>query len=96
MKEIRLGKHYNADWVGPKFYKHPAIIVLTQIKFYFKNVSEASNVNLAAELTAALQTHTNVNINEVAQRFEKVIDPIAQAYTTVPAFVDYVKASLQY
>eukprot|EP00961_Rhodomonas_salina_P175790 2370155-Rhodomonas_salina.1 len=31
MKEIRLGKHYHSDWVGPKFYKHPAIIALTQI-----------------------------------------------------------------
>eukprot|EP00961_Rhodomonas_salina_P031737 428077-Rhodomonas_salina.1 len=96
MKEVSVGKHYSPKWICTKFYKHPAIIALSQLKFHFESVTESTNVNLTAELTAALQMHTDVNINEVAQRFEKVIDPIAQSYTMVPAFVDYIKASLQY
>eukprot|EP00961_Rhodomonas_salina_P044813 601717-Rhodomonas_salina.2 len=100
MKEVSVGKHYSPEWIGTKYYKHPAIIALSesQLKFHFESVTESTNVNLTAKLTAALQTHTDVNINEVAHQFEKVtvIDPIAQAYTTVPAFVDYIKASLQY
>eukprot|EP00961_Rhodomonas_salina_P240900 3255074-Rhodomonas_salina.1 len=97
MKEVRVGKHYSPEWLGTKYYKHQAIIMLSQLKFHFESVTaELTTVNLTAELTAVLQTHTDVNINEVAQRFEKVIDPIAQAYTMVPAFVDYIKASLKY
>eukprot|EP00961_Rhodomonas_salina_P302969 3941044-Rhodomonas_salina.1 len=84
MKEVSVGKHYSPEWLGTKYYKHPPIIALSQLKFHFESMTELTNVNLTAELTAALQTHTNV------------IDAITQAYTTVPAFVDYIKASLQY
>eukprot|EP00961_Rhodomonas_salina_P242500 3275577-Rhodomonas_salina.1 len=96
MTEVGIGKHYKAAWVGPLFFNNPAVVLYAQIKYYFESVTETSNVNLAAELIAALQTQLDANINEVVQKFEKVIDPIAQTYTTVPAFVEYVKASLQY
>eukprot|EP00961_Rhodomonas_salina_P077514 1039780-Rhodomonas_salina.1 len=96
MTEVGIGKHYKAVWVGPLFFNNPAVVLYTQIKYYFESVTETSNVNLAAELIAALQTQLDANINEVVQKFEKVINPIAQTYTTVPTFVEHVKASLQY
>eukprot|EP00961_Rhodomonas_salina_P013762 184048-Rhodomonas_salina.1 len=80
MKAVKVGTHYNSKWLGTLVFQNPAVYAYVAIKHHFESLADI----------------TNVNINEVAQRFDKVINPIAQAYTLVPDFVNYIKASLQY
>eukprot|EP00961_Rhodomonas_salina_P021990 295877-Rhodomonas_salina.1 len=96
MKEVKIGKHKNAKWLGELVFQNQALYSYVAIKYHFESLADIISVNLASQLVTSLQTNTNVNINEVAQLFEKVIAPIAQAYTSVPDFVNYIKASLQY
>eukprot|EP00961_Rhodomonas_salina_P267398 3613016-Rhodomonas_salina.1 len=82
MKDVKVGKHFDAKWIGDLVFQNPAVYAYVVIKHHFESLGYVTN--------------TNVNINEVAQRFGKVIDPIAHTYTSEPDFVIYIKASLQY
>eukprot|EP00961_Rhodomonas_salina_P066763 896439-Rhodomonas_salina.2 len=96
MKAVKVWTHYNSKWLGTLVFQNPAVYVYVAIKHHFESLADIVSVNLGGELAETLLTKTNVNINEVAQHFDKVIDPNAQAYTSVPDFVNYIKASLQY
>eukprot|EP00961_Rhodomonas_salina_P118138 1589959-Rhodomonas_salina.1 len=89
MKDVKFGKHFNAKWIGDLVFQNPAVYAYVAIKHHFKSLGNVFSVNLAGKLVQSLQTNTSVNINEVAQRFGKVIDPIAHAYTFVPDFLQY-------
>eukprot|EP00961_Rhodomonas_salina_P181010 2443244-Rhodomonas_salina.2 len=96
MKDVKVGKHFNARWIGDLVFQNQAVYTYVVIKHSFESLGNVVSINLAVELVQSLQTNTNVNINEVAQHFRKVINLIAHAYTSVPDFVNYIKASLQY
>eukprot|EP00961_Rhodomonas_salina_P042819 575764-Rhodomonas_salina.1 len=96
MKEVKVGTHYNSKWLGTLVFQNPAVYTYVAIKHHFESLADIVSVNLAGKLAETLLTKTNVNINKVAQCFDKVIDPIAQAYTSVPDFVNNIKALLQY
>lgn len=84
------------EWLGALVFQNPAVYAYVTIKHHFESLTDIVSVNLAGKLAETLLTKINVNINEVAQCLDKVIDPIMQAYTLVPDFVNYIKASLQY
>eukprot|EP00961_Rhodomonas_salina_P286109 3865851-Rhodomonas_salina.1 len=96
MKDVKVGKHFDTKWIGDLVFQNLAVYAYVAIKHHFESLCNVVSLNLAGELVQSLQTNTNVNINEVAQHFGKVIDPIAHAYSSVPDFVNYIKASLQY
>eukprot|EP00961_Rhodomonas_salina_P062519 839321-Rhodomonas_salina.2 len=84
MKDVKVGKHFSAKWIGDLVFQNPAVYSYVAIKHRFESLCYVTNTNV------------NINLNKVAQHFGKVIDLIAQAYTSVPDFVNYIKASLQY
>jgi hypothetical protein len=95
MMKVAQGLVFDAKW-ATEVWLHPLIQALVALKYHFENLNEVTNVNLATELAEILQLAPNSSIQAIIQRLEKVIDPVAKTYTTVPDLLAYLKASVQY
>mmetsp|Transcript_30800 Transcript_30800/g.63788 ORF Transcript_30800/g.63788 Transcript_30800/m.63788 type:complete len:919 (-) Transcript_30800:650-3406(-) len=95
MKDIALGKYYDAAWWS-KPYEMPAIQAYVSLIHHFENINDQGNVNLVTKLMEVMEAAQTDSVTTIVQKFDKIMDPIARTFTTVESFTDYIKSSLQY
>jgi len=95
MEKVSQGMLFSHEWADA-VWLNPLVQAMVALKFHFENLNEVTNVNLATELSDILQLPPTSSIQAIVQRLEKVLDPVAKAYTTVPELLAYLKGSVQY
>jgi hypothetical protein len=91
MEKVAQGMLFSETW-AEAVWRHPLIQAMVSLKFHFENLNEVTNVNLATELSDILLLPPTSSIQAIIQRLEKVLDPVAKTYATVPELLSYLTA----
>ena len=90
MREVMLGRRCDIIWLL-KPWLMPAVRVYVQLMHYYDSLTDATNVNLITEMSRVLVDTNKASVYKAREDFDKVLDPLAKNFTSVPTLLQFLK-----
>ena len=90
MKEVMLGRRCDLLWLL-KPWLMPAVRVYVQLMHYYESLTDSTNVNLMTEMSRVLVDTNKASVYMAREDFDKVLDPLAKNFTSVPTLLQFLK-----
>jgi hypothetical protein len=90
MREVMLGRRCDIIWLL-KPWLMPCVRVYVQLMHYYESLTDTTNVNLITEMSRVLVDSKSDTVYKAREDFDKVLDPMAKNFTTVPTLIQFLK-----